>query len=116
SATKFVVSGSTSQTAGATKDRKSVVQGKCGNTDTAHTGDKSLTFSGANASTNPATQPTVSDKTGAAVNFGTAETITFTSGQATVSSGNNGAMKLYKVETANIDATHGTITTNGAGV
>ena len=44
----------------------------------------------------------MTDKTGTAVNFGTATTITFTNGTATVTGSNNGAMTLYKVETANV--------------
>src|SRR5438445_589748 len=66
SATKFAVSGSTSQTAGATIRLTIATEDHSCNPDTAYTGDHSLTFSGANASTNPATQPTVSDKTGVA--------------------------------------------------
>ena len=56
----------------------------------------------------------MTDKNGNAVNFGTAETITFTNGVATVSAGNNGAMTLYKVETATIAATDGSISAAGA--
>src|SRR5439155_84682 len=76
-----------------------------GNTDTSYTGDHSLTFSGANASTSPVTQPTVTNKTPSAVNFGTATTITFASGVNSA----GGTMKLYKVETAAIAVTDGTI-------
>ena len=77
-----------------------------------YTGDHSLTFSGANNSTNPATTPTVSDKTGAATNFGTATTITFTNGVATVAGANNGVMKLYKAESPTVSVTDGSISGN----
>src|SRR5207244_3051933 len=50
-----------------------------GNTVTGFSGDKTLTFSG--LSTSPSgTVPTVTSKTGAAVNEGTSELITFTNG------------------------------------
>ena len=84
-----------------------------GNTATSYTGDQSLTFGG--ASTIGANVPMVSDKTGAATNFGTATTITFTNGVATVSGANNGVMRLYKVETTSITVTDGSIS-NGAGL
>src|SRR5437879_3995817 len=47
---------------------------------TTYTDDHSLTFSGANASTIPVTQPTVTNKTPSAVTSGTATTIPFASG------------------------------------
>src|SRR5207237_449853 len=75
-----------------------------GNTDTSYTGDKTqIQFSGAANSTSPLTHPTVADKNGTARNFNSNETLTFTNGLAT------GAMKLYKVETANVAVTDGTI-------
>ena len=43
-----------------------------------------------------ATMPTVVNSSGTAINFGSATAITFTAGVATVSSGKNGVMKLYK--------------------
>jgi len=57
----------------------------------------------------------VSSSTGTATAFGTAETITFASGVATVSGANNGVMRLYKVETAKVTVTDGSIS-NGTGV
>ena len=72
---------------------------------TAYTGSHNLTFSGAGAvGTN---NPTVTNSSGAAVNFGTATAITFTNGVATVSGSNNGVMRLYKAETANITVSEG---------
>ena len=80
-----------------------------GNLATAYTGSKSLTFSGATAI--GAFKPTVASSSGTATAFGTATAITFSAGVATVSSSKNGAMTLYKVESASISVTEGTITT-----
>ncbi len=113
-ATKFVITGSPTQTAGATQNLTITAQDAYGNTALTYTGDKSLTFSGANSSSDPATAPKVTDKSGSAITFGTATTITFTSGVATVSGSNNGVMTLYKAETAYIVATESAITTTGA--
>jgi len=78
------------------------------NTATSYTSSKSLTFSGASAS--PGTnKPSVSNSSGAATAFGTATTISFTSGVAAVSSGKNGVMTLYDVEEAGILVSDGTI-------
>ncbi|MDB5230349.1 MAG: Mucin-22, partial [Chitinophagaceae bacterium] len=76
-ATKLVVTGSASQTAGTTQNLTITAQDANGNTITSYTGDKSLTFSGANSSSSPVTTPKVTDKTGSAIAFGTATTITF---------------------------------------
>ena len=67
-----------------------------------------MTFSG--AGTIGSNQPTVTSKTGTAVAFGTAETITFTNGVATVAGANNGVMTLYKAETATVTVSDGTHT------
>ncbi|WP_276364558.1 gliding motility-associated C-terminal domain-containing protein [Daejeonella sp. H1SJ63] len=108
-ASKLVITGNTSQTAGSGLSLTITAKDAQGNTATGYTGDKSITFSGANSSSSPVTAPTVSDKNGTAVNFGTATTITFSSGVASVSGSNNGVMKLYKVESATIAATDGGI-------
>jgi tetratricopeptide (TPR) repeat protein len=82
-----------------------------GNVATSYTGDKTFTFSGAN--TAPfGTNPTVTNKTGTAINFGTSETLTFTNGVATA----GGLMRLYKAEVASITGTDGTLTTNAVSV
>src|SRR5207248_1700577 len=65
-------------------------------------GDKSLTFTGANDPALTSNHPKVTNKTGTAIVFGNATTITFAHGQATVSSGNNGALTLYKAEAASL--------------
>ncbi len=108
SATRLVVTGSGSQVAGAAQTVTVTATDPYGNTDTAYSGAKNLTYSGANSSTNPATAPTVTNSTPAAINFGTATTNTFTSGVSNVAGG-VGSMKLYKVETANVAVTDGTI-------
>src|SRR5712691_6314993 len=79
-----------------------------GNTATGYAGAKALTFSGGTNSPN-ATVPTVTDNTTAAVNFGTATTITFTAGV----SSSGGAMKLYNATppAQSITAIAGAITT-----
>ena len=64
---------------------------------------------GANSSANPATSPTVTDKDGNVVAFGTVTPITFSSGVATVSGGKNGAMMLYKAELATISVSDGSL-------
>jgi len=102
SATSIVAGGSSNLTITA-KDEK-------GNTVTTYTGSHSLVFSGANAAPS-GTKPTVANSSGTATNFGTATAITFTNGVATVSTTKNGVVKLYGVETANIVATEGSVTT-----
>ncbi|MHA8100181.1 hypothetical protein VR479_12890, partial [Aquirufa aurantiipilula] len=69
-----------------------------------YTGAKSLTFSGANSSSSPATAPKVGS-----TDFGTATSVTFSDGVATAS------MSLYKVESASISVTDGSLTANGGG-
>uniref|UniRef100_UPI0023ECB8DC beta strand repeat-containing protein n=1 Tax=Daejeonella sp. H1SJ63 TaxID=3034145 RepID=UPI0023ECB8DC len=113
-ATRLVITGNSTQTAGAAQNITITAKDDAGNTVTGYTGDKSLTFSGANSSLSPVNAPTVSDKTGIAVNFGTGTTITFTNGVATVSGSNNGVLKLYKAEAAVIAVTDGTISSTGA--
>src|SRR5205823_6277299 len=100
--TKLVITGAGTQTAGTGQNLTITAKDASNNTVTTYTGDKSLTFSGAASSTNPVTAPTVKDKTGAAIAYGSATTIAFTSGVATVSAGNNSMMTLYKAETVDI--------------
>ncbi len=98
----------TSPTAGAGDNLTITAQDTAGNTVTSYGGDRTLTFGG--ASTIGANQPTVTSKTGAAVAFGTGETITFTNGVATVAGSSNGVMTLYKAETASLTVSDGTHT------
>lgn len=99
-------------TAGSTDNLTIAAVDSAGATVTSYTGTKSLTFGGASAI--GSNSPTVADSSGAAVAFGTPEQITFTNGVATVSSTRNGAMKLYKAETAHVTVTDGTVS-NGSG-
>ncbi|TMC48515.1 MAG: hypothetical protein E6J20_18805, partial [Chloroflexi bacterium] len=96
----------TTPTAGSGDNLTITAQDASNHTVTAYTGDKSLTFTG--AGTIGSFHPTVTDKNGAAVNFGTAETVTFSSGVATVSSGSNGVMTMYKAESPTITVSDGT--------
>ena len=94
--TRLVITGSGTQTAGGSQSLTITATDASGNTDTNYTGVKSLIFAGANSSVNPIMVPTVKDNNGTAVAFGLPTAITFSSGVATVSGGNNGAMMLYK--------------------
>ena len=75
-----------------------------------YSGDETLTFSGANDAPD-GTHPTVTDKTGTPVAFGTGETITFAEGVASVSGSSNGVMRLYEATAANVAVSDGTIHT-----
>ena len=96
----------TTPTAGATDNLTVTAKDSAGNTVTGYGGDQTLTLSG--ASTIGSYQPTMTSKTGTAVAFGTPETIAFSSGVASVSGGSNGAMTLYKAETATVTVSDGT--------
>jgi hypothetical protein len=103
----------TTVTAGQTDNLTILAQDASGNTVTAYSGNKSLTFTG--AGTVGSNNPTVTDSGGIARNFGTTETISFSAGVANVSGGGNGVMRLYKVETASVVVSDGTIS-NGSGL
>ena len=113
-ATRLVITGQATQTAGISQNLTITAKDGSNNTVTSYTGSKSLTFSGANASTDPVTTPKVRNATGTDIAFGSATSITFTNGVATVSGGNNGVLKLYKAETAVIAVTDGAIGASGA--
>ncbi len=99
---------STTPAAGAADNLTITAKDAYGNTATAYTGSKSLTFGG--ASNSPGNnKPTVTNSSGTARTFGSTTTITFTTGQATVSGSSNGQMILYKAASATITATDGTI-------
>jgi hypothetical protein len=113
-ATKLVLSSSTLTPVAATGfNITTTAQDTYGNTATGYTGSKNITFSGATASPSGAL-PTVVSSTGTTVNFGTATSLSFTSGVATPASSKNGFTKLNKVETAAVTATDGTISTSTA--
>ncbi|OGY29088.1 MAG: hypothetical protein A3J50_02270 [Candidatus Woykebacteria bacterium RIFCSPHIGHO2_02_FULL_43_16b] len=95
-------------TTGGTATLTFVARDTYDNTVTSYTGDKNLTFSGANNSPD-ANVPTARDKNSADINFGTTTVVTFTNGTSAAT-----AVKLYKVETANISVTDGTTSSNPA--
>ncbi len=84
-----------------------------GNVATGYAGSKNLVFAG--AATIGTFRPTVTNRLGAAINFGSTTSTTFTAGVATVSGTSNGVMTLYKVEAPSITVTAGAIS-NGAGL
>ncbi|MHA8052659.1 invasin domain 3-containing protein [Aquirufa sp. OSTEICH-129A] len=100
---KLIITGSSNQVAGTAQTITLTAKDSGGNTITSYTGTKSLTFSGATASTLPVTSPTVAN-----TSFGTATNVVFSNGVATVS------MNLFKVENAIISVSDGTITSSGA--
>ncbi|MEI6654519.1 MAG: Ig-like domain-containing protein, partial [Verrucomicrobiota bacterium] len=112
-ANKLVITGSGTQTAGSSQNLTFTAKDDYGNTATTYTGNHTLTFSGASSSPG-GTAPTVV-ATGSVVKaFGVGTIITFSSGVATVSGGNNGVMRLYAAETATISTTDGSISSSGA--
>lgn len=108
---RFVLSASsTTPTAGAADNLTLTAKDAKGGTVTTYAGSHNITFSGAPTSPN-GTVPTVADSSGAAIAFGAATALTFTSGAAAVSSGTNGVMKLYKSGATSIEASDGTTST-----
>jgi hypothetical protein len=115
-ATHFVLSAATSTpTAGQTDNLTIVAKDAHGGTFAGYTGDKVLTFGGA-ASAPDGTVPTVTDATGSPMTFGTATTIAFADGIASVSGGGNGAMVLYKAGAASITVSDGSISGTSSSV
>ena len=84
-----------------------------GNTVTAYAGAKSITFSGATASPSGAL-PTVVDSAGTAISFGSATSLTFTNGVASVSASKNGFAKLTNAGATSVTASDGTLNTPAA--
>ena len=110
-ATKLVLTSSTlTPVAAANFNLTTTAQDVYGNTATAYTGSKNITFSGASASPSGAL-PTVVDSAGTVVNFGSPTALTFTAGVAAVSASKNGYAKLNKAGATNVSATDGTLTT-----
>ena len=99
----MTISGTGTQTAGTPQTITVRAYDHYSNLATRYDGAKSLTFSGASASPEYLPTPSVSPVIGATV-FGSATSLTFAAGVVTAS------MNLYKVETAHITATNGTIT------
>ena len=109
-----MLTGTGTQTAGTAQNLTITARDASNNIVTGYAGTKTLTFSGAASATNPVTPPTVSNNAGTAIPFGSSTLMTFTNGIATVSGSTNGAMRLYKVESAIISVTDGTISSAGA--
>src|SRR5205814_190442 len=97
-ASRLVVTGSASQTAGGSQTITITATDPYGNTDTAFSGNKTLVFSGAADSTNPTTNPTVRDRLSADQTLGNNTSISFSNGQGSA------LTKLYKTETAHLAA------------
>jgi hypothetical protein len=110
-ATKLVLTSSTPTPVAAVNfNLTTTAQDIYGNTATAYTGSKNITFSGASASPSGAL-PTVVNSAGTVVNFGSPTALTFTAGVAAVSASKNGYAKLNKAGATNVSATDGTLTT-----
>lgn len=101
----LALSGTVNPTAGAGQALTVTAVNQYGKTATGYVGDHPLIFSGAVASPDPVTPPGVTDKDGLDVPFGTGTLLAFTSGQAA------GTLKLYKAESAVIQAGDGTLST-----
>jgi hypothetical protein len=97
----------TTPTAGGTDNVTVTAQDTYGNVTPTYIGSHNLTFSGASASPS-GTIATVSDSSGTPVAFGTATPTSFSAGIATVSSGKNGVMKIYKTGSTTVNVGDGT--------
>ncbi|MBL8113242.1 MAG: hypothetical protein JNK60_10180, partial [Acidobacteria bacterium] len=106
-----VVAAASSQTAGSINLLTITAVDANGNVATSYTGNHNLTFAGANPAPNAGTAPTVNDVFGSPVPFGTATILSFTNGVAQATGFTNGAMTLYRAETAAITATDGSLVT-----
>jgi len=106
----FAISGSNTQTAGSPQTVTISALDSYDNVATSYVGDRALIYSGASIAVDSESSisfnPTIKDKTGAPVEFGTPTITAFTTGIA------SGDMVLYKAENASIAATDGIISTN----
>jgi hypothetical protein len=105
--TYIKVTGTGTMTAGGSQQVALTVYDQYGAVATDYSGDKALTFSGANPSPDPVTSPTCTDKSSSDISFGSATVLTFAGGVAT------STMKLNKAETVHIDVSDGTIASTG---
>lgn len=103
----LTVTGAAAQTAGTSQTVTLRAINNFGDVHAAYTGDKTITLSGAAVGGDHA--PTFTDKDGAEVDFGSSGTVTFANGVATT------AIKLYKAESVELEATDGTYATSGSG-
>ena len=108
-ATRLVLTGTATQVAGTAQNLTITARDESNNIVVGYAGSKNLTFSGAASGTNPVTPPTVANSAGLAVAFNSPTALTFTNGIATVAGSANGTMRLYRVESAIISVTDGTI-------
>jgi hypothetical protein len=110
-ASKLVLTAiTTTPAAGSADNLTTTAQDTYGNTATSYTGAHNLTFTGASASPSGAF-PTVSDSSGVEIAFGTATSINFSAGIASVSAGKNGAMTLCKSGATTVKVSDGTLST-----
>ncbi|MTI88654.1 MAG: hypothetical protein FH748_11875 [Balneolaceae bacterium] len=107
-AAKFVISGNSTQLAGESQNLTITARDANGNTATAYSGNKGLTFSGSSASPDGYV-PVITNSSGGLTEFSKTITIDFSNGVATVSSGANGRMILYNAGLSTIGVTDGTI-------
>ncbi len=104
----FVLTAATTTPIAGQADNVTITAGDVyGNLLTSYTGNHNLTFTGASPITTY--QPTVTNRFGTAIAFGTAESITFTNGTATA------VMRLYRAQTAHVVVSDGTFD-NGSGL
>ena len=103
----FVLSAATTTpTAGAADNLTITAKDSSNITVTSYTGSHNLTFGG--ASTIGSYNPTVTNSSDTAIDFGSTTAVTFTNGVATVTGSSNGAMKLYKAESPTVTVSDGT--------
>jgi hypothetical protein len=102
-AVRLVITGANAQTAGSPQNITITAYDAFGNIATDYDGLKNLTFGGASAAPNGTTLPTVTS-----TSFSATTGITFVNGVAT-----NVPMTLYRVESALITVTDGTLTSTG---
>ena len=116
---EYGVVASSSQTAGGEQGLSIVALDAYGNLESSGpndvSGDVSLTFSGAHTAPDGASTPTVTDKNGDAVDFGSPTVVTFTDGEAE-GDGTQLDMVLYDAEAASIAVTDGTTSSPGTTV
>ena len=105
-ASYFKITGASGMTAGGSTLITITTYDEYDNKAEGYKGDKNLIFSGANPSSNPSIKPTCSNKSGVDIEFGLATVVNFAGGEG------SSTMKLYKAETAHIEATEGLITTS----
>jgi hypothetical protein len=105
-----IAAASTTPTAGANDQFTLTLVDQFGNTVTSFSGDKTLTFSGLGTSA-AGNVPTVTNKSGTAVNEATSELITFTNGVASA----GGLLVATKAETATLAVTDGTLSSSSTG-